>query len=164
MIVKDALSVLPARPVLYIVPAITVVVLSFYYWEQYTKCSDIKLFRTSLTETLHSKDLSEKFRLVEFTDFIWDKVRIAVKIKPGERNAECPFGWNWAEAERESLMASGLLTVLMFGQGESIVGYAELRSDEVEFRGVESSLTPQTAVFALGKNSANGAVSLTLSR
>ncbi|MCP4233232.1 MAG: hypothetical protein GY770_06555 [Aestuariibacter sp.] len=61
-------------------------------------------------------------------------------------------------------MASGLLTVLMFGKGESIVGYAELRSDEVEFRGVESSLTPNTAVFSLGKNSTNGAVSLTLSR
>ena len=61
-------------------------------------------------------------------------------------------------------MASGLLTVLMFGHGESIVGYAELRSDEVEFRGVESSLTPQTAVFTLGKNSDGSAFSLTLSR
>lgn len=162
--IKAALSVLPARPVLYIVPLIVAAVLSFYYWEQYNKCSSIKQFRTSLTETLHSKDLSEKFRLVGFTDFIWDKVRIAVNIKPGERNAECPFGWNWAEAERESLMASGLLTVLMFGHGESIVGYAELRSDEVEFRGVASSLTPQTAVFTLGINSDSGAVSLTLSR
>ena len=164
MLVKDALSVLPARPVLYIVPLIVVAVLSFYYWEQYNKCSNIKQFRTSLTEALHSKDLSEKFRLVGFTDFIWDKVRIAVNIKPGERNAECPFGWNWAEAERESLMASGLLTVLMFGHGESIVGYAELRSDEVEFRDVASSLTPQTAVFTLGRNSDSGAVSLALSR
>ncbi len=162
--IKDALSVLPSRPILYIVPTIIVVVLSFYYWEQYTKCSNIKLFRTSLTETLHSKDLSDKFRLVEFTDFIWDKVRIAVNIKPGERNAECPFGWNWAGEERESLMDSGLLTVLMFGHGESIVGYAELRSDEVEFRGVASSLTPQTAVFTLGKKSAGSAISLTLSR
>lgn len=162
--IKDALSVLPARPVLYIVPTIIIVVLSFYYWEQYTKCSNIKQFRTSLTETLHSKDLIEKFRLVEFTDFVWDKVRIAVNIKPGERNVECPFGWNWAESERESLMDSGLLTVLMFGHGESIVGYAELRSDEVEFRGVASSLTPQTAVFALERKSDSGAVSLTLSR
>lgn len=160
--IKDALSVLPARPILYIVPTIIVVVLSFYYWEQYTKCSNIKQFRTSLTETLHSKDLSEKFRLVEFTDFIWDKVRIASNIKPGERNAECPFGWNWAEGERESLMTSGLLTVLMFGHGESIVGYAELRSDEVAFRGVQSSLTPKTAMFTVGKNSDSSGVSLTL--
>lgn len=164
MIVKDALSVLPARPVLYIVPLIVVAVLSFYYWEQYNKCSNIKQFRSSLTSELNSMGSSEKFRLSEFTDFIWDKVRIAVNIKPGERNAECPFGWNWAEAERESLMASGLLTVLMFGHGESIVGYAELRSDEVEFRDVASGLTPQTAVFTVGAGSTGNGISLTLSR
>ncbi len=162
--IKDALSVLPARPVLYVVPIIIVVVLSFYYWEQYTKCSNIKQFRSSLTETLRSTDSSEQFRLVDFTDFVWDKVRIAVNVKAGERNAECPFGWNWAEAERESLMASGLLTVLMFGQGESIVGYAELRSDEVEFRGIASSLTPLTAVFTVERKSDSGTVSLNLSR
>jgi len=162
--IKDALSALPARPVVYIVPAIIVVVLTFYYWEQYTKCSQIKQFRTSLTEALHSKSVSEQFRLVDFTGFVWDKVRIAANIKPGERNAECPFGWNWASGERESLMASGLLTVLMFGQGESIVGYAELRSDEVVFNGVESSLTPETAVFAVKENIDSGGVSLTLNR
>ena len=162
--INNALSVLPTRPIRFIVPLIIVGVLSFYYWEQYTKCTDIKQFRVSLTDTLHSKGVSEKFRLVDFTDFVWDKVRIATKIKPGERNAECPFGWNWLSGERESLMNSGLLTVLMFGHGESIVGYAELRSDKVEFRGVESSLTPKTAVFSIGENSDNEAVSLTLSQ
>ena len=108
---------------------------------------------------------SEKFRLSEFTDFIWDKVRIVVSVKPGERNAECPFGWNWGSGERESLMASGLLSVLMFGHGESIVGYIELRSDEIAFRGVESSLSPQTAVFTIGANPeySNG-VKLTLNQ
>ena len=107
--------------------------------------------------------LSEKFRLVDFTDFAWDKVRIASNIKPGERNAECPFGWNWGEGERELLMSTGLLTVLMFGHGESIVGYAELRSDEVDFVGVESSLTPKTAVFSIGDIAESGGVVLTLS-
>ncbi len=161
---NSALSVVPTRPLRFIVPAIIVGVLSFYYWEQYTKCTDIKRFRASLTETLGSKGISENFRLMDYTNFVWDKVRIAINIKPGERNAECPFGWNWASGERESLMASGLLTVLMFGHGESIVGYAELRSDEVAFRGVESSLTPETAVFKIGKISDNNGVSLTLIR
>lgn len=159
--IKDGLSVLPTRPVLYIVPVIVIAVLSFYYWEQYSKCSDIKMFRVSLTEALHSKSENEKFRLADFTDFLWDKVRIATSIKAGERNAECPFGWNWEEGERNALMASGLLSVLMFGKGESIVGYAELRSDEIMFRGVESSLTPDTAVFTIAKNS-SGSISLSL--
>ena len=162
--INNALSVLPTRPIRFIVPLIIVGVLSFYYWEQHTKCTDIQQFRVSLTEVLQSKGISEQFRLVDFTDFKWDKVRIAENIKPGERNTECPFGWNWSSGERESLMASGLLTVLMFGHGESIVGYAELRSDKVEFRGVESSLTPKTAVFSIGENSDNKAVLLTLSQ
>ncbi|MDH5353281.1 MAG: hypothetical protein OEY09_02455 [Gammaproteobacteria bacterium] len=164
MIVKDALSVLPARPVLYIVPLIVVIVLSFYYWEQYSKCSNIKSFRTSLSETLRSRDDNDKFRLVDFTDFIWDKVRIVASVKPGERNVECPFGWNWASGERESLMTSGLLSVLMFGHGESIVGYIELRSDEVAFRDVDYSLTPQNAVFTVRPNLESGGAILTLKK
>lgn len=161
--IRDALSVLPTRPVLYIVPVIVVVVLSLYYWDEYRKCTNIKQFRTSLTKTLHSMDASEKFRLIDFTDFIWDKVRIVADVESGERNAECPFGWNWADGERESLMASRLLTVLMFGHKESIVGYIELRSDEVAFRGAGSSLTPETAVFSIGTNSDNkSGVTLTL--
>lgn len=162
--INNALSVLPTRPIRFIVPLIIVGVLSFYYWEQHRKCTDINQFRVSLTEALQAKAPSDKFRLVDFTDFAWDKVRVATNIKSGERNAECPFGWNWASGERESLMDSGLLTVLMFGHGESIVGYAELRSDKVEFRGVESSLTPKSAVFSIGKNFTNKAVSLTLSQ
>ncbi len=164
MLIKDSLSALPSRPVLYIVPVLVVVVLSLYYWGQYTKCTDIKQFRTSLNESIQSKAVSEKFRLEDVTSFVWDKVRIATHIKPGERNAECPFGWNWQEGERESLMSAGLLTVLMFGNGESIVGYAELRSDEITFLGVESSLTPKSAEFTVGENSSGRGVSLTLSQ
>jgi len=161
---NNTLSVLPTRPIRYIVPVIVVVVLSLYYWGQYTKCNDIKQFRSSLNDSVHSTSLSQKFRLADYTDFIWDKVRIATNIKPGERNVECPFGWNWDKGERESLMSAGLLTVLMFGHGESIVGYAELRSDEITFLGVDSSLTPESAEFTVGENSSGKGVSLTLSK
>ena len=161
---KDSLAVMPTRPIRFIVPIIVIVVLGLYYWGQYTKCSDIKQFRISLTDSVHSKSVSEKFRLADVTTFVWDKVRIASNIKPGERNAECPFGWNWGEGERESLMSAGLLTVLMFGHGESLVGYAEVRNDEIAFIGVESSLTPQAAEFTIGKNSSGSGVSLTLSQ
>jgi len=161
---KDSLAVMPTRPLRYIVPIIVVTVLSLYYWGQYTKCSDIRQFRTTLNSGLQAKSLSQKVRLTDFTDFVWDKVRIASNIKPGERNVECPFGWNWGKGERESLMSAGLLTVLMFGHGESIVGYAEVRSDEIDFIGVDSSLTPEDAEFTIGENSAGKGVSLTLSR
>ena len=161
--IKDALSVLPARPVLYIVPVIVVLVLSFYYRDLYTKCSSIKQYRVALNELLHSMDASAQFRLVEFTDFSWDTVRIVANLKSGARSVECPFGWNWSSGERESVIASGLLTAMIFGREGAIVRYLELRSDEVSFRGADSSLTPETAVFSIAKNFDNGSeVTLTL--
>jgi len=35
--IKSALAVLPARPVVCIVPVIVVLLMSFYYWNRYTK-------------------------------------------------------------------------------------------------------------------------------
>ena len=52
----------------------------------------------------------------------------------------------------------------MFGHKKTIVGYVELRSDEVEFRNTDSSLMPGTAVFSVGSNSTDSnAVTLTVS-
>ena len=161
--IRNALSVLPTRPVLYIVPVIVVMVMSFYYWDIYTKCANNKQFRTSLNESLHSAAAPVPFKLADFTDFYWDRVRVVENFKPKKRNVECPLGWNWASGERESLMATGLLTVLIFVQEGVIIQYLELRSDEVAFRGADSSITPETAVFNIGTNPVNsGGVTLTL--
>ena len=163
--IRRALSVLPTRPIVYIVPLIVVVVMSFYYQDIYTKCVDNKRFRTSLNELLFSKDAPAHFQLMDFTDFRWDRVRIVTNFQPEKRNTECPFGWNWPDGERESLIASGLLTVLIFAQEGMIVKYHELRSDELAFRGMDSSLTPVAAVFGIGKNPDNSTgVTLTLNK
>jgi hypothetical protein len=164
-VIRNALSVLPTRPVLYLVPVIVALVMSFYYWDIYTKCDNNKQFRTSLNELLHSMEASEKFRLEDFTNFFWDRVRIVENFKPERRNTECPFDWNWSSSERESLISSGLLTVLIFVYEGIIVGYQELRSDEVAFRGADSSLTPEAAVFNIVTNSGNSSsVTLTLKK
>jgi hypothetical protein len=161
--IRNALSVLPTRPIMYIVPLIVVLVMTFYYWDIYTKCANNKQFRTSLNESINSADVTVQFKLTEFTDFYWDRVRIVENFNPEKRNVECPLGWNWASGERESLIASGLLTVLIFAQEGTIVEYHEIRSDEVAFRGADSSLTPQAAVFSIGTNPVNSnGVTLTL--
>ena len=161
---KDALSAIPSRPVVYIAPVIVVLVLVFYYRDLYIKCSDIRQHRVALNEVLPSHDRSVRFRLAEFTKFRWDKVRIVARLEPHTKTVECPFGWNWPSGERKTLAASGLLSALMFAQQGTIVKYLEVRNDEVAFRGTDSSLTPQTAVFSIGSNSDDGsAVTLTLS-
>ena len=163
--IKRALSVLPSRPVVVLVPLIVVLVMTFYYWDIYSKCADNNRFRTSLTGLVHSADVSVPFRLKDATSFGWDKVRIITNFEPEKRNTECPFGWNWASGERDSLIASGLLTALIFAQKGMIIKYFELRSDELAFRGTSASLTPEAAVFSIGKNSDNsGGVTLTLSK
>jgi len=163
--IRRALSVLPTRPIVYIVPVLVVLVLSFYYRDIHQKCADNKQFRRALVELLHSVDRPGQFRLLDFTDFRWDKVRIVAKIEPERRNTECPFDWNWPSGVRDTLIANGLLTVLIFAQDGVIVKYHELRSDELAFRGTESSLTPQTAVFDVGRDSVGGgAVTLSLNQ
>jgi hypothetical protein len=86
---------------------------------------------------------------------VWDRVRIVTDFKPESRNKECPFGWDWPDGERDSLIVSGLLTVLIFVDHAAIVEYLELRSDEVAFRGMDISLSPRAAVFTIGTNSDN---------
>ena len=148
---------------MYIAPVIVVLVLVFYYRDLYVKCTDIRLYREALNEVLPLHDRSVQFRLAEFTRFSWDKVRIVARLEPHNRTVECPFGWNWASGERETLAASGLLSALMFARQGTIVRYLEVRNDEVAFHGADSSLTPQTAVFTFGKNLDDGsAVTLTL--
>jgi hypothetical protein len=161
--IRRALSVLPTRPIIYIVPLLVVLVLFFYYRDIYQKCTDNKQFRTALVASLNAMAVPGEFRLLDFTDFRWDKVRIVANFEPERRNTECPFDWNWRSGLRDTLIAKGLLTVLIFAQDGMIVRYHELRSDELEFRGAEASLTPQTAVFDVGRDSAaDGAVTLSL--
>jgi len=161
--IKDALSVIPSRPVLYIAPVIVILVLVFYYRDLYIKCTDIRQHREALNELLALPDGSAQFRLAEFTEFPWDKVRIVARLEPHARTVECPFGWNWSSGERETLAASGLLSALMFARQGTIVKYLEVRNDEVAFRGTDASLTPQTAVFSVGANAdTGGTVTLTL--
>ena len=162
--IRDALSVMPSRPVVFVVPVIVVLVMSWYYWDMYSKCTDIKRFRAALNEELHSQQTPARFRLADFTGFTWDQVRIVEQFDPEIKSSECPLGWNWPSDERDSLIASGLLTIMIFLQKGMIVEYLELRSDEVAFRGAESSLSPETAVFKIGAHSAEAAgVTLTLS-
>jgi len=158
--IKNALSVLPARPIIFIVPLMVVMVLSFYYWDKYSRCTDNQQFRASLNSLLQTKGRGSQFRLTEVTRFAWDRVRIVTDFDPERKGGECPFGWNWSEGERDSLIATGLLTVMIFVNKGAIVEYLELRGDEVVFRGLQSSLRPNAAVFGVGNSDAGFTLTL----
>ena len=161
--IKDALSALPAKPALFIAPVLVVLVLSLYYRDQYNKCVDIKQNRAALNEHLASLGSQAQFRLADFTDFSWNKVRIVASVKPDTISETCPLDWNWASGERDALITSGHLSAIIFGQQGQVVRYLELRADEVAFRGAEDNLTPETAVFDISRPAgSDGSVTLTL--
>lgn len=161
--IKNALSAVPSKPALFIAPLLVVLVLSLYYRDQYNKCVDIKQTRAALSEQLLALGSSAQFRLADFTDFTWTKVRIVASVKPDTISDTCPLDWNWDSGERDALIASGRLTAMMFGQQGQIVRYLELRGDEIEFRGAKGNLSPQQAVFAVQRKSDDsGGFTLTL--
>ena len=154
-LIRDALSVLPAKPAVLLAPVIVVLVLSYYYWDLHRKCDDIRRYRAALSEQLRAVGTGNRFRLADFTDFAWDKVRIAA-IEAGMKTVDCPLGWNWADGERDALIASGQLTAMVFGLEGRIVNYIELRSDEVALKELEAQLTAQSAVFAVAPGAPGG--------
>lgn len=163
--IKDALSTLPAKPALFIAPVLVVLVLSLYYRDQYNKCVDIRQTRAELNQHLLSLGASARFRLADFTDFAWNKVRIVAAVKPGTISDTCPLDWNWPNGERDALIASGRLTAMIFGQEGQVVRYLELRADEVQFLEAAEQLTPTTAVFDLRRKIGDaGGVTLMLQK
>ena len=161
--IKDALSSVPAKPALYIAPLLVVLVLSLYYLDQYRKCVDIKQTRTALNEQLLALGSPAQFRLSDFTDFAWNKVRIVASVTADTISDACPLDWNWDSGERDALIASGRLAAMVFGQQGQIVRYLELSGDEIEFRGVEGNLPRDEAVFEVRRKSGDGGgVTLTL--
>ncbi len=159
-LIRDALSVLPARPAVLAAPVIVVVVLSLYYWDLREKCVDIRDTRQAFHDHLRSLGSGERFRLADFFEFDWNKVRIVARVQPGTISDECLLDWNWAGEERESLIESGRLSVLIFGHRGSVVGYYELHRDQIAFDEIESQLTPETAEFRIDHAAESDAITL----
>ena len=161
--IKQALSRLPARPALIAAPLIALLALSLYYWDLHARCTDLRADREALHAHLESLPPAARFRLADFTEFAWNQVRVIARLESTSRELECPLDWNWPRGERDELLRGGRLAAVIFGQDRALVGYLELRNDRVEFRGVDSILSPATAVFRVARDGgADGAISLTL--
>ncbi len=146
-LIKDALSALPAKPAVLVAPLIVIAVLSFYYWDLRDKCGEIRQARLALHQHLMSLKPGSQFRLADFTRFEWNRVRIVARVAPGTMTDECHFDWNWPAGVRESLLASGNLSALIFGNQGRVVGYYEIHRDKIAFDEIEDQLTPGSAVF-----------------
>ena len=160
MFIRDALSSLPTRPVLFLAPLIVVLVLSWYYRDLYTRCSQIRADRDSLSEAILAANPGVRLRLDELTAFAWDQVRIVTGYRPRGRGSECPFDWNWPAGERDALIAAGHLTVLVFARAGAIVRYVEMNGNRIEFPRLEVGLEPAEALFLVRERGETDALRL----
>ena len=150
---KDAFARVPSKPALFIAPLLVIVVLSLYYRDQYRQCVEIRDMRESLGQYLETLSPPARFRLADFTDFAWNRVRIVASVDADTISDTCPLGWNWPRGERDTLMASGGLAAMVFGDQGRIVSYVEWRADRIEFRGAGDNLAPDEAVFEVTRKS-----------
>lgn len=157
-LIRDALSSLPAKPAIVIAPLIVAAVLSMYYWDMHERCAEVRQYRSGLLDYLRGIDIGGRFRLADFTSFEWNRVRIVARVAPGTIDDECPAGWNWKRGERESLLAAGKLTALIFGREGRVVGYFELNRERIAFANTDEQLTPETAVFKVERAADDGDV------
>ncbi len=148
--IHRALSSIPARPVLYIAPLIVVAGMVFYYSGLKSECLDRSSRRQAFVQQVtQAASSGSLLKLADITDFPWQQVKGFAQFKPQRETGNCPFGWDWSSAQRRRLIASGLLSVLIFFNEGSVSKYIEFSGDRILMDDFDKALTPDTAVFAI---------------
>lgn len=154
---------MPTRPVVYIAPLVVISILIYYFIDLKQRCMYQADLRNHVQHIVQNSQQDTLLRLAEVTPFVWEKVKIFNNFKPERKSKSCPFGWDWSSVERESIISSGQLTVLIFVNKGKLSNYIELKSDHVRFNAIDESLSPDSAIFVVNKSShANGAPTLLL--
>ena len=86
-------------------------------------------------------------------EFPWEHVKGFARFKPQYQKRSCPLGWGWSDEERQAIVDSDLLSVLIFFNEGKIVNVVDFRNDRVAMEEFESGLTPQTASFSVKRTS-----------
>ena len=146
--IHRALNSIPARPVLYIAPLIIVLVMVFYYSSLKNECvGRVSQRQTFLQHVSQAANSGSTLKLLDITDFPWQQVKGFADFKPQHKTDSCPFGWDWSSDQRQDLISSGLLSVLIFFDKGLVSKYIEFRGDRILIDDFDKALTPDSAVF-----------------
>jgi predicted RND superfamily exporter protein len=142
--------------VTYIVPLVVLLVLVFYYWNLNRECTAQADFREYFEQQVKATaDSDGVLSLADIIKFPWQQVKGFENFRPEHQKRSCPFNWNWSDEDRQSIIDSGLLSVLIFVNEGSIAGYIEFRNDRVSIDDFEKGLTPETARFKVERTGLN---------
>lgn len=137
----------PSKPGVVIAVVLVIGVLSIYYFKQYRDCTDIALLRSTLY-TAVQQNSNDVLRLASIIPFEWDRARIIVDFQNQGKVLDCPFEWDWTQAQRKQLMTNGQLNVIAFAR-KNINTIVDFSSEMIDFELTETIFTPDSAVFSV---------------
>lgn len=147
---RDAISAVPAKPI--ITTAVVATVLAAA-WHGYT-LHDVCAKRANLTAGLHAwaDALRETpdipVALDPTVDFDWDAVRIAGRASQTGNAPNCRFGWHWSQKQREEMAASGYLALIGFFRDGRLVELADFDNRHGVFNVTDAAIARDKAVFS----------------
>ncbi len=106
-------------------------------------------FEQQVREAADAKSI---LTLADITRFPWQQVKGFTSFKPRHQKRKCPFSWDWPGEDRQSIIDSGLLSVLIFVNEGAIADYVEFRNDRISIEDFEKGLTPETARFEVSRS------------
>ncbi len=147
--IRDALSSVPAKPIIAAVIGFTVIAASWHGWNVSGICGTRSDLSTALqdwaSEAVSGAGIGYP---LEFTaDFEWDQVRISQGREIPVASQHCPFGWHWSNAERADMAKAGNLTQIGFFKDGWLVGVVDFDRRWADFDTEGGIIDRAQAVF-----------------
>lgn len=124
---RDAVSSVPAKPIVAIGLGLTVIAAAWHGVTLRSAC----LARAELSAGLHKwaqhalANPGIAAPLARAAPFAWDDVRIAQGGHDLGAVPSCPFGWHWSNDQRRTMANEGNLTLIGFFAGGKLVAIAD---------------------------------------
>jgi hypothetical protein len=133
--IREALGVLPTKPVLIIVPLLIAAALGIHNYTLHRDCKQQTALRTLILEEidLAAQSTEHRFVPIDVVPVPFDQMLVTRGFQPAGRMLECPFGWGLSGEERRALAREARLTLLQFQEAGQLRGFIELDSAKVRF-------------------------------
>ncbi|MGI9483059.1 MAG: hypothetical protein ACR2OR_11965 [Hyphomicrobiales bacterium] len=146
---RDAISAVPAKPIIAIAAGLTVFAAAWHGWTLHKICSQ----RSALTSALHSwagdamNSGPAGARLDKATGFDWNQVRILQAVKKPSPAPNCPFGWHLSNREREAMARTGNLTLVGFAIEGNVIEIVDFDATKARFDVGKDPISRDGAIF-----------------
>ncbi|MGO1119185.1 hypothetical protein ACTL6U_10785 [Rhodovibrionaceae bacterium A322] len=151
---RDAVSAVPAKPIMAFAVAITAMAAAWHGWTLHSICTG----RADLTAALESwakeakANPTQAFDLEGVTDKEWTQIRISQGLTTLGPSQNCPFDWHWSNQEREAMAQAGNLTLIGFFNQDRLIEIADFDRQWARFATDDQPIDRQDARFKVTQN------------